>query len=118
LQKVWARNFDDLSLPTTGIDYHQHSDEYLSYHIWDTAGQEAFEKITKSYMKQVDATLLVYDITDKDSFEKYKYWFEEVRRNDPNQLVFVIGNKVDLEDHRRIDKSEVERFCSENRVRH
>jgi Ras-related protein Rab-2A len=69
--------------------------------IWDTAGQENFRSITRSYYRSAIGALLVYDITRRDTFEHLKGWLEEVKTNgNPFMEVLLVGNKNDLEDKR------------------
>ena len=67
--------------------------------IWDTAGQEAFQAITRTYYKGAICALLVYDITNKGSFDHVAKWLEEVKSNSSkNIIIILIGNKKDLEE--------------------
>jgi len=69
--------------------------------IWDTAGQERFRTITTSYYKGAQAIIVVYDITDKDSFEHVKNWMSDVDKfAKEGVLRILVGNKCDL-DHKR-----------------
>ena len=71
--------------------------------IWDTAGQEAFQAITRTYYKGAIGALLVYDITRKETFIHVTKWLEEVRNNSSKTItVILIGNKKDLEDKRQV----------------
>lgn len=66
--------------------------------IWDTAGQEAFQAITRTYYKGAVGALLVYDITRRETFTHVKKWLEDVRANSSKSIVIIlIGNKKDLE---------------------
>ena len=83
--------------------------------IWDTAGQEAFQAITRTYYKGAIGALLVYDITRKDTFIHVTRWLEEVRNNSSKTItVILIGNKKDLEDKRQVTYEEGEAFAKEN----
>ena len=74
----------------------------IKIQIWDTAGQEAFQAITRTYYKGAIGALLVYDITRKDTFIHVTKWLEEVRNNSSKTItVILIGNKKDLEDKRQ-----------------
>ena len=69
--------------------------------IWDTAGQESFRSITRSYYRGAAGALLVYDITRRETFNHLTRWLEEARQNaSTNMVIMLIGNKSDLE-HRR-----------------
>eukprot|EP01069_Polyplicarium_translucidae_P003646 Polyplicarium_translucidae@DN2370_c0_g1_i2.p1 len=70
----------------------------IKLHIWDTAGQEAFRSITRSYYRGAAGALLVYDITRRDTFNHLTRWLEEVRQNShPSMAIILVGNKCDLE---------------------
>ena len=83
--------------------------------IWDTAGQERFKNIQASYYKGANGILVVYDITNRESFEHVNSWLIEIEKNgNKNVYKFLIGNKNDLEDQRVITKEEGEEFASIN----
>jgi small GTP-binding protein len=71
--------------------------------IWDTAGQEIFRSITRSYYRDSACAIIVYDITDKSSFDKVEEWIRDVcNLAPPDCLLVLFGNKVDLEQQRAI----------------
>ena len=83
--------------------------------IWDTAGQERFKNIQASYYKGASGILVVYDITNRESFEHVNSWLIEIEKNgNKNVYKFLIGNKNDLEDQRVVTKEEGEEFASIN----
>jgi len=92
------------------IDNHQ-----IKLQIWDTAGQESFRSITRSYYRDAAGALLVYDITRRESFNHLGRWLEEARQNgNPNMTIMLIGNKSDLEHRRAVSTKEGEIFAQEN----
>ena len=71
--------------------------------IWDTAGQEAFKSIIRSYYRGAICTLLVYDITRAKSFDNCVKWLEEIKQYGyEKMLIILIGNKSDLEEQREV----------------
>lgn len=73
----------------------------IKLQIWDTAGQESFRSITRSYYRGAAGALLVYDITRRETFTQLEKWLTEARENaSENMVIMLIGNKVDL-DHKR-----------------
>ena len=83
--------------------------------LWDTVGQENFRSISRGYYKNGVCALVVYDITNKDSFDDVKKWIEEVQTNGPKTISLVlVGNKIDLVDQRIVTYEEGEEFASEN----
>ena len=83
--------------------------------IWDTAGQERFKNIQASYYKGGNGILVVYDITNRESFSNLNSWLIEIEKNG-NKDVFklLIGNKNDLESERKITYDEGKEFASIN----
>jgi Ras-related protein Rab-2A len=87
----------------------------IKLQIWDTAGQESFRSITRSYYRGAAGALLVYDITRRDTFNHLTRWLEEARMNsNSNMAIMLIGNKSDLEHRRAVTTKEGEDFAAEN----
>lgn len=77
--------------------------------IWDTAGQEKFHALGPIYYRSSNGAILVYDITDEDSFQKVKSWVKELRKILGSDICLVIvGNKTDLAKDRNVVLSEAE----------
>ena len=75
--------------------------------IWDTAGQESFRSITRGYYKSSVCALVVYDISNKESFNNISTWIEDCKNQSPKTIFFVlVGNKSDLEDKRQVSTEE------------
>jgi len=75
--------------------------------IWDTAGQERFHALGPIYYRDADAALLVYDITDAESFTKVRKWVRELRKIVGEDIAIAIaGNKVDLEKNRHVSEAD------------
>ena len=71
--------------------------------IWDTAGQERFRTITTSYYKGAQAIIIVFDVTEKDSFDHVKTWMADIDKfAKENVMKVLVGNKCDLEERRAI----------------
>ncbi|KAI9359027.1 ras family-domain-containing protein [Pilaira anomala] len=91
------------------------NDQQIKLQIWDTAGQESFRSITRSYYRGAAGALLVYDITRRDTFEKLSGWLEDVRQHaNPHTVITLIGNKNDLEKNRQVSREEAAQFAKEN----
>jgi len=87
----------------------------IKLQIWDTAGQEAFRSITRSYYRGAAGALLVYDITRRDTFNHLTTWLEDARQHsNSNMVIMLIGNKSDLEARRDVKKEEGEAFAREH----
>jgi small GTP-binding protein len=93
--------------------YYEKTDQKINYEIWDTAGQEKYRSLTKIFYQDSKVTLLVYDITRKDSFEAIKnYWYTEVRDNSPQDVIIaIVGNKSDLYEYEEVTEDEAKEFA-------
>ena len=82
----------------------------------DTAGEEQFRAITTNYYRKADCCLLVYDITNQNSFDEIKEYFNPKIKEycKQNIKVVLLGNKTDLEDQRKIPAEEGIEFCTKN----
>lgn len=99
--------FHEAYLTTVGIDYKKKQVEYngdkYTMCLWDTAGQERFHTITFAYFRGCHGMLLVYDITNRESFERVSYWMKKIKdQNKKESAAFfpqmvLVGNKADLE---------------------
>jgi Ras-related protein Rab-2A len=78
----------------------------IKIQIWDTAGQERFRSITRSYYRDTAAILLVYDITNRNSFTDLEIWINEINGMNKNAKILLIGNKSDLESNRQVSYNE------------
>mgnify|MGYP000343438945 CR=1 FL=1 len=80
--------------------------------IWDTAGQERFHALGPIYYRDANGALLVYDITDRDSFTKVRNWVKELKTIVGDDIVLCIaGNKSDLEKQRQVDDAEAKAYA-------
>merc|ERR1712100_823804 len=87
----------------------------IKLQIWDTAGQESFRSITRSYYRGAAGALLVYDITRRETFAHLTSWLEESRQHaSPNMTIMLIGNKCDDEEKRAVTKEEGELFAKQH----
>jgi len=89
----------------------------IKLQIWDTAGQEKFRSITRSYYRGGAGALLVYDITRRETFEHLTMWLEDCRKySNQNIVIMLIGNKCDLENKRAVSREEGEAFAKQHGV--
>lgn len=80
--------------------------------IYDTSGQERFRSIPKGYIRKGDGIVVVYDITDRESFDSMTYWISEVDcLRDDKPPIIILGNKSDLEDLRQVTYNEGKEFA-------
>jgi len=109
-------------ISTIGVDFKIRTIELegktVKLQIWDTAGQERFRTITSSYYRGAHGIIVVYDVTDRDTFEHVKQWLQEIDRY-ANEHVnkLLVGNKSDLEDKRQVSKEEGQAFADEHGIK-
>ena len=106
---------------TMGIDFKTKNivveDLRTKLQIWDTAGQERFRAITTSYFKGSHAVMLVYDCSDRETFENIGKWTRQIRdHGDLNTNIILIGNKADDDTLRVVSKEEGSKFAEDNNV--
>jgi small GTP-binding protein len=81
----------------------------IKVQIWDTAGQERYRSVTSSYYKGSKGVLIVYDISNYNSFESVDRWINEFRmKSEENSAIILVGNKNDIEEERKVTKEEGE----------
>ncbi|KAJ8276671.1 hypothetical protein COCON_G00084230 [Conger conger] len=118
LRRFTEGKFTDISDPTVGVDFFARLVEIepgkrIKLQLWDTAGQERFRSITRSYYRNSVGGLLVFDLTNRRSFEHLKDWLEEAKMHvQPFQIVFLlVGHKCDLAQLRQVSREEAEKVA-------
>lgn len=112
LMLQYAENtFSTTFITTVGIDYKYKwlniDNKRIRLELWDTAGQERFKAITTSYLRGAQGILLVYDVTDKKSFQHVNTWMSQIKDYaDLDVDLILIGNKCDLADDRQVTVEE------------
>jgi small GTP-binding protein len=77
-------------------------DSAVRFIIWDLAGQSQFQRVRKSYLANAEAGILVYDVTNRNSFENIENWYNEIKKASPNIALILVGNKIDLKEDREV----------------
>jgi len=108
---------EDESTATIGVDFRVHKMEVkgkkVKLSIWDTAGQERFRTITSSYYRGAQGIILVYDVSNRESFEALPRWYSELETYVSSSVVkILVGNKVDKEFSRQVPIAEAQQFAS------
>ena len=123
LHRFVHNTFSDAQTPTLRATYAEKTvrcddGARVALRVWDTAGQERFHALGPIYYRDADAAVLVYDITDRESFERVKRWVTELKRmttRDENDVVAVAlcvcGNKSDLERSRAVSNADGEAYA-------
>lgn len=90
-------------------------DTTVKFEIWDTAGQERYHSLAPMYYRGAQAAIVVYDITNQDTFARAKSWVKELQRQaSPNIVIALAGNKADLANKRNVDYEEAQSYAEEN----
>merc|ERR1712086_49441 len=91
------------------------NDYTVKFEIWDTAGQERYHSLAPMYYRGAAAAVVVYDITNADSFVRAKSWVKELQRQgSPNIVIALAGNKCDLATKRKVEASESSEYAKDN----
>lgn len=91
------------------------NDITVKFEIWDTAGQERYHSLAPMYYRGAAAAIIVYDITNMDSFARAKKWVQELQRQGNANLVMALaGNKSDLASKRKVELEEGQKYADEN----
>lgn len=111
LLKFTDRYFNDSYISTIGVDFKiqtiQLDNKIIKLQLWDTAGQERFKTITTSYYRGAHGIVIVYDISDKESFLNVRNWIAEVNKYaSDNVKLLLVGNKCDLQKERQVSIEE------------
>ncbi len=100
-KRYFNEEFDENFLLTVGVNdnskYMKINQCDIKLQIWDTAGQERFRSLPRKYYQHADGIILIYDITNKKSFENVSKWLKDISENtDQKLIIYIVGNKIDL----------------------
>ncbi|XP_013408687.1 ras-related protein Rab6 isoform X3 [Lingula anatina] len=114
-------SFDNTYQATIGIDFLSKTmyleDRTIRLQLWDTAGQERFRSLIPSYIRDSSVAVVVYDITNANSFQQTSKWIDDVRtERGSDVIIMLVGNKTDLADKRQVSTEEGERKAKELNV--
>ena len=119
LLKYTDKSFQEIHMSTIGLDYRLKTltlknRKTVKLQIWDTAGQDRFRSITKNYYKKANGIILIYDVTNKKSYKNISVWINQIKEEaDPNVVIYLAGNKIDMEEERKIGTEEGEKLAEE-----
>jgi Ras-related protein Rab-2A len=113
--------FSPAGKTTIGVEYRPFrvdiKQNVVQLELWDTAGQETYRAVAKTYFRGAVGCILVYDTTNQATFDDLQFWFGQFRQlADPNALVLLAGNKVDLVDRRQVSPESAEQFAKDNLI--
>ena len=112
--------FDSNYLATVGLDNFTKDEiidnKTIRIKIWDTAGQERYKSLTKGFFRNAEGVMLVYDVTNSETYENLKYWMQSIKNNLGENMgeipIIIIGNKIDCQE-REVSVEEAENFWKE-----
>ena len=119
LIKYTDKTFQDVHMATIGLDYRLKnmtlkSGKNVKLQIWDTAGQDRFRAITKNYYKGANGIILIYDVTNPQTFDNVKGWISQIREEaNQNVLIYIVGNKIDMKEERKIKTEDGEKLAGD-----
>ena len=109
--------FNSNYLATVGLDNFTKDEKIdnktIRVKIWDTAGQEKFKSLTASFFRNTQGIIIVYDVTNAETFDNLKYWIQSIKTNMDSEIenlpIIIIGNKIDVE-NREVQFYDAESF--------
>jgi Ras-related protein Rab-1A len=109
-------SFTDSYISTIGVDFRFRTVNIdmktVKLQIWDTAGQERFRTITSAYYRGAHGIIMVYDVTNYESFEHVEEWLNEVNRHaSESTLKLLVGNKADLQEDKKVPSEDAKNFA-------
>lgn len=116
LLRYCDNSYTDSYISTIGVDFKIKTltigNKVVKLQVWDTAGQERFRTIVSSYYRGANAVMIVYDVTDEETFNSIPNWIDEIDRQSTIALIkIIVGNKTDLVAKRVVDKVRAEEFA-------
>ena len=119
--KATRNYFEDFYSPTVGFEFLTFNvkvdEKIVKLQIWDTCGQEVYRSLISSFYRSASLAIIVYSIENADSFSNIEKWLNDIKtQSNPDVKIFLIGNKADLEDKRKITKATGEKFCQDHQI--
>ena len=119
MKKFISGQFSDSLAPTLGIELYKKEitideKQYL-YRIWDTCGQERFRSLSKSYFRNSDGIMLLFDLNSQNSFDNLNSWFISIKESGAEDIpLILVGTKCDL--YNNITEETISNFVSQNKT--
>ena len=118
INSLMGQKFSEEYEPSIGVDFFSKTLKYkgksIKFQIWDSAGQEKFKSLIPNYIRGASLIILVYDITNKKTFDNLNSWIEFIN-NYENTNIVICGNKIDLKDKREVSYEEGKNFSEEKK---
>ena len=121
VNRLMSDCFDSTTQPTTAAAFYHFkatSPDAQSMQIWDTAGMEQFKSLNSLYYRNAVGAILVFDVTNRKTFESLPNWHHDFLTNSaPDPVVYVAANKCDDTEHIEITEAELKRWCESNKAK-
>ena len=119
--KATKNVFEESYNATVGFEFFSFNikmnEKIIKLQIWDTCGQELYRSLITNFYRNSSLAIMVYAINNKDSFDNIDVWLKELRtHSNPDAKVFLIGNKIDLDTERKVQKEDGENYSNENKL--
>ena len=113
--------YEEIYSPTIGFEFLvfnvKLNDKVIKLQIWDTCGQELYRSLISSFYRNASLAMMVYAIDNRESFNHIESWLKEVKlQSNPDIKIFLIGNKSDLEEKRKVPLEDAKTFKEENAI--
>ena len=123
VQKFIDNSFSKKTISTIGVELQSKvidiNGKKVKYLIWDTAGEERLKTLTYSYYRGCNVILIIFDVTDRNSFSKIDNWMECIDKfAKKNVLKLLVGNKIDLDDKRVVSRDEGKQIAQKYRLKY
>ena len=119
IEKAKEKEFQTEYKPTFGCEFSTLSakinDFQLSFKIWDTSGHDKFQAQFKKYINNAALVILVYDVTNNESFKYLDYWLKIINEFPEVKNIILVGNKCDMEDKRQVSEEQGKEKCNSNK---
>ena len=112
LMRYADNTFQEIHMSTIGLDYKfkdvtLDNGKTVKVQIWDTAGQDRFRSITRNYYKGAHGIIVIYDVTNRKTFENVKNWIKQIKEEVSTKVsINLVGNKIDDKDNKKVTEEE------------
>ena len=115
--------FNEEEMPTTGLDLKTADliieNKKIRIQLWDTAGQEKYNSITKNLILRVQGLIILFDLTNKASFKNLSKWVDLIKEHCGNKMpMLFVGNKSDLEENREVHKEDIIKYMTKEKSKY
>lgn len=117
-----TKEYDNYYMTTIGVDFKtkifRQYNKNIKLQIWDTAGQEKYHAITTSYYRGAHIIMLVFDVTNSNSFIKLEKWLLTIKNimTNSNYKIILVGNKCDQNNAREVSTNEISKFTTTHNI--